>query len=203
MTISGRPGSTKAMCMARPRRTRRMPSPVRRTEGAREHEPAARGLAGGGAITTTLLMISCVLSSYGAYDVGFADHEARYRLFSSISFGDLHSEWCRSHRLADRGDSGCRFDSFVARPPVRSATCRTSLSAAFLLRFVFTFAMLMLVTSDNLRATVFRLGGRRPCELSADRFWYHSLRPMLRPSRPSSSTASAISDFRWNFAGLR
>src|SRR5580658_7595572 len=55
--------------------------------------PPAAGSRAAELITTTLLVISCVLSWYAFYDVGLADHEARVPLFSFITFGDLHSEW--------------------------------------------------------------------------------------------------------------
>src|SRR5580704_14199418 len=58
-----------------------------------QNESAAAGSRAAELITTTLLVISCVLSWYAFYDVGLADHEARVPLFSFISFGDLHSEW--------------------------------------------------------------------------------------------------------------
>ena len=66
---------------------------------------------------------------------------------------------------------------------------------------LFTFAMLMLVTSDNLAADVLRLGRRGPRLLSAHRLLVHArLAPTPRPSRPSWSTASAISASRSAFS---
>ncbi len=56
-------------------------------------EPPAAGSRAAELITTTLLVISCVLSWYAFYDVGFGGHDARVPLFTFISFGDLHSEW--------------------------------------------------------------------------------------------------------------
>jgi NADH-quinone oxidoreductase subunit L len=62
---------------------------------------------------------------------------------------------------------------------------------------LFTFAMLMLVTSRQPRADVLRLGGRGPRLLSADRLLVQEARRPTPPrSRPSSSTASATSASR-------
>src|SRR5580658_9492064 len=54
-------------------------------------EPSAAGSGIAELVTSTLLVISCVLSWYAFYDVGIAGHDARVRLFSYITFGDLHS----------------------------------------------------------------------------------------------------------------
>src|ERR1700687_3367280 len=58
-----------------------------------EHEPSAAGSLMAELVTSTFLVIACVLSWYAFFDVGFAGHEARVTFFSFISFGDLHSEW--------------------------------------------------------------------------------------------------------------
>ena len=55
-------------------------------------EPAA-GSQAAALITSTLLVIACVLSWYAFYDVGIAGHDARVRMFSFITFGDLKSDW--------------------------------------------------------------------------------------------------------------
>ena len=116
-----------------------------------QSEPAA-GSRAAELITTTLLVISCVLSWYAFYDVGLADHEARVPLFNFISFADLHSEW------------SLRIDSLTAVMLVVVTTV-SSLVHLYSIGYMaddpyrprffcylsfFTFAMLMLVTSDNL-----------------------------------------------------
>ena len=61
---------------------------------------------------------------------------------------------------------------------------------------LFTFAMLMLVTADNLVQMFFGWEGVGLASYLLIGFWYESPRPMPPRSRPSSSTASAISASR-------
>jgi NADH-quinone oxidoreductase subunit L len=61
---------------------------------------------------------------------------------------------------------------------------------------LFTFAMLMLVTADNLVQMFFGWEGVGLASYLLIGFWYRSRRPTPRRSRPSSSTASAISASR-------
>ncbi len=44
-------------------------------------------------VTSTFLVISCVLSWYAFVEVGGRAREARVALFPFISFGDLHADW--------------------------------------------------------------------------------------------------------------
>ncbi len=58
-------------------------------EEPKNAQPAA-GSQAAELITTTLLVISCVLSWFAFFDVGFAGHDARISLFTVITSGDLH-----------------------------------------------------------------------------------------------------------------
>src|SRR5580704_1294009 len=115
-------------------------------------EPSAVGSGFSELVTSTLLVISCVLSWFAFYDVGIAGHDARVTLFSFITFGDLHSEWA------------LRVDSLTAVMLVVVTTV-SSLVHIYSIGYMeedpykprffsylsfFTFAMLMLVTADNL-----------------------------------------------------
>ena len=108
-----------------------------------------------------------------------------------------------AHRFADRRDAGRGDDHLVARPHLFDRLHgRGSLQAALLLLSV----VLHLRHADagdgrQSGAAVLRLGRRRAGELSADRLLVSTSRkPMPPRSRPSSSTASAISAFRSAFS---
>jgi NADH-quinone oxidoreductase subunit L len=44
-------------------------------------------------ITSTFLVITCVLSWYAFFDVGFGGHDVRVPMFSFITFADLKADW--------------------------------------------------------------------------------------------------------------
>src|SRR5208282_4512358 len=120
-------------------------------EQAQTEHPAA-GSQAAELITTTLLVISCVLSWFAFFDVGFAGHDARISLFTFITSGDLHSEWA------------LRIDPLTTVMLVVVTTI-SSLVHVYSIGYMeedpykprffsylslFTFAMLMLATADNL-----------------------------------------------------
>ncbi len=115
-------------------------------------EPPAQGSRAAELITTCLLMISAALSWVTLVDVGFMHHDVRIALFPWINSGDLQISWA------------LRVDTLTA---VMLVVVNTVSSLVHLYsigymdedpnrpRFfgylsLFTFAMLMLVTSDNL-----------------------------------------------------
>ena len=122
-------------------------------------------------ITTTLLAISWALSCYAFYDVGFAGHDAHVTIFNFITSGDLKVDWA------------LRIDSLTAVMLVVVTTVSGVVhlySIGYMAddpyrpRFFaylsfFTFAMLMLVTADNLAQLFFGWEGVGPRELSSDR----------------------------------
>ena len=125
-------------------------------------------------MTSTFLVISCVLSWYAFFDVGFGGHEARVPLFSFISFGDLHSEWL------------LRIDPLTV---VMLVVVTTVSSLVHIYSFgymeddpyrprffsylsFFTFAMLMLVTADNLLQLFFGWEGVGLASYLLIGFWF-------------------------------
>src|ERR1700683_2807832 len=160
-----------------------------------QNEPAAAGSRAAELITTTLLVISCVLSWYAFYDVGLADHEARVPLFSFISFADLHSGW------------SLRIDSLTAVMLVVVTTVSALVhlySIGYMAddphkpRFFsylsfFTFAMLMLVTADNLVQLFFGWEGVGLASYLLIGFWFH--KPEANAAAIKAFLVNRVGDF--------
>ena len=114
--------------------------------------PPSAGSRAAELITTTLLFISWILSCYAFYEVGFAGHDAHVTIFNFITSGDLKVDWA------------LRVDSLTAVMLVVVTTVSALVhlySIGYMAddpykpRFFsylsfFTFAMLTLVTADNL-----------------------------------------------------
>ncbi len=164
---------------------------------AEEHasEPPAAGSLAAGLITTTLLAISCVLSWYAFYDVGIAGHDAHVRLFSFISFADLRSDWA------------LRIDSLTAVMLVVVTTI-SSLVHLYSIGYMsddpyrprffsylsfFTFAMLMLATSDNLVQLFFGWEGVGLASYLLIGFWYH--KPEANAAAIKAFIVNRVGDF--------
>ena len=158
-------------------------------------EPPAAGSGAAALITTTLLVISCVLSWYAFYDVGILGHDAHVRLFSFISFADLHSDWA------------LRIDSLTAVMLVVVTTI-SSLVHLYSIGYMsddpyrprffcylsfFTFAMLMLVTSDNLVQLFFGWEGVGLASYLLIGFWYH--KPEANAAAIKAFIVNRIGDF--------
>jgi NADH-quinone oxidoreductase subunit L len=139
------------------------------------HAPAATGSRTTELITTTLLMISMILSWIAFVQVGFGHYDMRVPVFTWIASGNLNVEW------------SLRIDTLTAVMLV----VVTSVSAFVHLysigymaddpyrpRFfgylsMFTFAMLMLVTADNLVQLYFGWEGVGLASYLLIGFWYH------------------------------
>src|ERR1700688_2886382 len=137
-------------------------------------EPAAAGSRAAELITTGLLLVSAALSWFALVDVGFLHHDARIALFPWIESGDLRVAW------------SLRVDTLTA---VMLVVVNTVSSLVHLYsigymdedpnrpRFfsylsLFTFAMLMLVTADNLVQLFFGWEGVGLASYLLIGFWY-------------------------------
>src|ERR1700722_15895534 len=137
-------------------------------------EPPAAGSRAAELITTGLLLVSAALSWFALVDVGFMHHDVRIALFPWINSGDLQVSW------------SLRVDTLTA---VMLVVVNTVSSLVHLYsigymdedpyrpRFfaylsLFTFAMLMLVTSDNLVQLFFGWEGVGLASYLLIGFWY-------------------------------
>ena len=156
-------------------------------------EPPAAGSRAAELITTCLLLISAGLSWVTLVDVGFLHHDYRIVLFPWINSGDLQVAW------------SLRIDTLTA---VMLVVVNTVSSLVHLYsigymdedpnrpRFfsylsLFTFAMLMLVTSDNLVQMFFGWEGVGLASYLLIGFWY----------KKPSANAAAIKAFVVNRVG--
>src|SRR5256884_829656 len=156
-------------------------------------EPPAAGSRAAELITTGLLFVSAALSWFALVDVGFLKHDARIAILTWINSGDLQVAWA------------LRVDTLTA---VMLVVVNTISSLVHLYsigymdedpyrpRFfgylsLFTFAMLMLVTADNLVQLFFGWEGVGLASYLLIGFWYQ---------RPSAN-AAAIKAFIVNRVG--
>ncbi|MFY9695871.1 MAG: proton-conducting transporter membrane subunit, partial [Xanthobacteraceae bacterium] len=165
---------------------------------AEEHEaqePSAAGSLPAMLITSTFLVIACVLSWFAFFDIGLEGHEARVTLFSYVTFGDLHSEWA------------LRIDSLTVVMLVVVTTI-SSLVHIYSIGYMdedpykprffcylsfFTFAMLMLVTADNLIQLFFGWEGVGLASYLLIGFWFH--KPEANAAAIKAFIVNRVGDF--------
>jgi NADH-quinone oxidoreductase subunit L len=167
--------------------------PVHDSHGA--HEPAAAGSRTTELITTTLLMISMILSWIAFVQVGFGHHEARIPVFTWIASGTLTIDW------------SLRIDTLTAVMLVVVTTVSAFVHLysigymeedPYRPRFfgylsMFTFAMLMLVTADNLVQLFFGWEGVGLASYLLIGFWYH--KPEANAAAIKAFIVNRVGDF--------
>jgi len=158
-------------------------------------EPAAAGSRAAELITTCLLMISAGLSWVTLVDVGFMHHDARIALFPWINSGDLQVAW------------SLRVDTLTAvmLVVVNTVSALVHLYSIGYMdedpnrpRFfgylsLFTFAMLMLVTSDNLVQMFFGWEGVGLASYLLIGFWYK--KPTANAAAIKAFVVNRVGDF--------
>jgi NADH-quinone oxidoreductase subunit L len=164
-------------------------------DGQHAAEPPAAGSRAAELITTGLLFVSAALSWLALVDVGFMHHDARIALFPWIVSGDLQVAW------------SLRIDTLTA---VMLVVVNTVSSLVHLYsigymdedphrpRFfaylsLFTFAMLMLVTADNLVQMFFGWEGVGLASYLLIGFWY--LRPSANAAAIKAFVVNRVGDF--------
>jgi NADH-quinone oxidoreductase subunit L len=158
-------------------------------------EPAAAGSRAAELITTGLLLVAAGLSWVALVDVGFMHHDARIPLFPWIVSGDLQVTWA------------LRVDTLTA---VMLVVVNTISSLVHLYsigymdedpyrpRFfaylsLFTFAMLMLVTADNLVQMFFGWEGVGLMSYLLIGFWYQ--KPSANAAAIKAFVVNRVGDF--------
>src|SRR5450631_3421717 len=158
-------------------------------------EPAAAGSRAAELITTCLLMISAGLSWVTLVDVGFLHHDARIALFPWINSGDLQVAW------------SLRVDTLTAVMLVVVNTVSALVHMysigymdedPYRPRFfgylsLFTFAMLMLVTADNLVQLFFGWEGVGLASYLLIGFWYQ--KPSANAAAIKAFVVNRVGDF--------
>src|SRR5579872_2777068 len=158
-------------------------------------EPPAAGSAAAEWITTGFLIVAAILSWWTLIEVGFEHHDARIALFPWINSGDLQVSWA------------LRVDTLTA---VMLVVVNTVSSLVHLYsigymdedpyrpRFfgylsMFTFAMLMLVTADNLVQLFFGWEGVGLASYLLIGFWYQ--KPSANAAAIKAFVVNRIGDF--------
>lgn len=158
-------------------------------------EPPAAGSRGAELITTALLFVSAALSWMTLVDVGFMHHDARIQLLPWIFSGDLQVWWT------------LRVDTLTAVMLVVVTTV-SSLVHLYSIGYMdqdpyrprffgylslFTFAMLMLVTADNLVQLFFGWEGVGLASYLLIGFWYQ--KPSANAAAIKAFVVNRVGDF--------
>src|SRR5256714_305456 len=159
------------------------------------HEPPAAGSRAAELVTTLFLFVSMVLSWMAFYRVGFAHQDSREVLLAWIYSGDLKVDW------------GIRVDALTAVMLVVVTTVSAFVHLYsigymeedphrprfFSYLSLFTFAMLMLVTADNLVQLFFGWEGVGLASYLLIGFWYH--KPEANAAAIKAFIVNRVGDF--------
>ncbi len=159
------------------------------------HAPAAWGARESEAITTALLFVAMALSWFALYRVGFGAHDERIALMSWVISGDLKVDWA------------LRIDTLTAvmLVVVNTVSALVHLYSIgymhedpyrprfFAYLSLFTFAMLMLVTADNLAQMFFGWEGVGLASYLLIGFWYH--KPEANAAAIKAFVVNRVGDF--------
>src|SRR5262245_43609529 len=162
--------------------------------GHGDHE-SAMGSRSAELITTTLLFISAILSWIGFVQVGLLGHDTHVSLLPFIPSGDLKIDWA------------LRIDTLTAvmLVVVNTVSALVHLYSIgymhedpyrprfFAYLSLFTFAMLMLVTADNLVQLLFGWEGVGLASYLLIGFWYH--KPEANAAAIKAFIVNRIGDF--------
>jgi NADH-quinone oxidoreductase subunit L len=169
---------------------------ARVTDGEHEaHEPAAAGSRIAELITTTLLFVSAILSWVAFVQVGFGHQDLRVDIFPWIVSGELEVNW------------SLRIDTLTAvmLVVVNTVSALVHLYSMgymaedpyrprfFAYLSLFTFAMLMLVTSDNLVQMFFGWEGVGLASYLLIGFWYQ--KPEANAAAIKAFVVNRVGDF--------
>ena len=163
--------------------------------GAHRHEPAAAGSRAAELITTFLLFVSLALSWIALLRVGFGHEDARVAIAPFVTAGDLKFDWA------------LRIDTLTAVMLVVVTTVSALVhlySIGYMAedpyrpRFfaylsLFTFAMLALVTADNLVQLFFGWEGVGLASYLLIGFWYH--KPEANAAAIKAFIVNRVGDF--------
>jgi NADH-quinone oxidoreductase subunit L len=158
-------------------------------------EPAAEGSRAAEVITTGLLMISCVLAWITFWQVGFGHQDQHVPLFTWIISAELKVDWA------------LRVDTLTAVMLVVVTTVSALVHLYsigymhedpyrprfFAYLSLFTFAMLALVTADNLAQLFFGWEGVGLASYLLIGFWYH--KPEANAAAIKAFVVNRVGDF--------
>jgi len=158
-------------------------------------EPPAAGTRAAELITSALLLVAAGLSWFALVDVGFMHHDVRIALFPWIDSGDLQVAW------------SLRVDTLTAVMLVVVTTV-SSLVHVYSIGYMdedpyrprffaylslFTFAMLTLVTADNLVQMFFGWEGVGLASYLLIGFWYY--KPSANAAAIKAFVVNRVGDF--------
>jgi NADH-quinone oxidoreductase subunit L len=158
-------------------------------------EPPAAGSREAELVTTVLLFASMVLSWIAFVYVGFGHHDTRITMFTWFTSGDLRVDWA------------LRIDTLTAVMLVVVTTVSAFVHLYsigymdedpyrprfFAYLSLFTFAMLMLVTADNLAQLYFGWEGVGLASYLLIGFWYH--KPEANAAAIKAFIVNRVGDF--------